>query len=367
MPPQARFESNPQPAVRELFIELTSNCNLRCRHCAINLPGYIARDMASRHVDEVVAFVERTAVPVVSVNAHGETTQFGNWVEICERLKAAGAQLNIVSNFARYFDDREIAALAAFEGIRISLESVDRDLLRDLRQHVDLRIVLHNLTRIRARALVEYGRIPLFGINCVVSHLNVSTLPDLAAFAAANGFADLTLHDLAELTGLPDDRPRHILSLPPERLAEALDSLRATAKLAARLGLRLNAQTNLVHYVEQHGKIRQELNQATYFKNDAPLLIMPTPVAPGMTRDCLDPWRVAKIAEDGAVMTCCIGRTPIGHLDDGALEMIFQGESLQTRRDELLSGNLGEECLACPVRAAVPVAELRAKLGAEVK
>lgn len=252
-------------------------------------------------------------MPVVSVNAHGETTQFGNWVEICERLKAAGTQLNIVSNFARYFDDQEVAALAAFEGIRISLESVDRDLLRDIRRHVDLRIVLH---------------------------------------------------DLAELTGLPDDRPRRILSLPPERLAEALENLRSCAKLAARLGLRLNAQTNLVHYVEENGKMRQGLNQATYFKVDAPLLIMPTPVAPRMTRDCLDPWRVAKVAEDGAVMTCCIGRTPIGHLDDGPLEMIFQGEPLQTRRDELLSGNLGEECLSCPVRATVPVAELRAKLGA---
>ncbi|MFA7240628.1 MAG: radical SAM/SPASM domain-containing protein [Sulfuricellaceae bacterium] len=367
MPSHTGFESNLRPTVRELFIELTSNCNLRCRHCAINLPGYIARDMASRHVDQVVAFVERTAVPVVSVNAHGETTQFNNWVETCERLRAAGAQLNIVSNFARYFNEREVAALAAFEGIRISLESVDRDLLRDLRRHVDLRIVLHNLTRIRAHALVEYGRIPLFGINCVVSDLNVLALPDVAAFAAANGFADLALHDLAELTGLPDDRPRHILSLPPERLAKALDSLRATAKLAARLGLRLNAQSNLVHYVEEHGKMRQELNQATYFKNDAPLLIMPTPVAPGMTRNCLDPWRVAKIAEDGAVMTCCIGRTPIGHLDDGSLERVFQGKALQMRRNELLSGNLCDECLACPVRAPVPVAELRAKLSAMVE
>lgn len=352
------------PSVRELFIELTSDCNLRCRYCAINLPGYTARDMAPRHVDEVLAFVGRAQVPVVSVNVHGETTQVKNWVEICERLSAAGARLHIISNFARYFSDREIAALAAFAGIRISLDSADRELLRDIRRSVDLRIVLHNLTRIRARALVEYGRLPAFGINCVVSDRNVFSLPDLAAFAAANGFADLTLHEMAEMTGLPDDRPRHILSLPPERLNLALDSLRATARLAAKLGLRLDAQPSLVYCVEENGNMRQGLYQATYFKGDAPILIMPVPLAPGMTRDCLDPWRMAKVAEDGTVMACCIGRTPIGHLDDGLLEEVFQGAAAQLRRDELLSGKLGAECRACPSRAAVPVSELREKLGA---
>lgn len=366
LPTTVKFANHVPSVIGELFIELTSNCNLRCRYCAVSLPGYVGRDMASHHVDAVLQYIEQSKVPLVSINVHGETTQVGNWVEISERLRTAGTQINIISNFARYFSDVEINTLAGFAGIRISLDSVDRELLRAIRHNVDLRIVLHNLTRVRAAALSIHGRMPQFGINCVVSDRNVLGISDLVAFAAANGFNDLTLHDLAELTSLPEDRPKHIMHMPPEQMRDAVQSMRDAKQLADRLGLQLNIQPNLAMLLESDGEPEPVLSGTQYFKQDAETLVLTPPLAPGMTRLCFDPWRVAKIAEDGSVMSCCISRVRIGHLDDGPLEKTYQNEAIQNRRRELLSGDLSDECSVCPVRFAIPVAEFRVKLGESV-
>lgn len=353
------------PTIREFFIELTSNCNLRCGYCALNLPGYVAHDMAPRHVEQVLAFVAREKIPVVSVNVHGETTQVAGWMEICRRLRETGAQLNIISNFARFFSDEEIATLAGFAGIRISIDSVDRDTLRDIRRSVDLRIVLHNLVRLRAAALVQHGKIPVLGINCVVSQRNVFGLSDLVAFAAANGFQDLTLHDLAEITALPDDRPHHLSTLPEEQRRAALQSLQDAWQLGQRLGLRIDVQPNLLALAKNDGDFVSLMGGTEYFKQEAPTLVMVDPVGAGQTRRCLDPWRVAKVAEDGSVLACCIGRTRMGHLDDTPLETIFHAEPFRQRRAALLSGNLDDECRGCPTRGAISLDGLRAELAAQ--
>ncbi|MBS4097297.1 MAG: radical SAM protein [Sulfuricella sp.] len=352
------------PVIRELFIELTSDCNLRCRYCALNLPGYVAHDMAPQHVEQVLRFVEQEKIPVVSVNVHGETTQVAGWMEICARLKASGAQLNIISNFARFFSDEEIATLAGFAGVRISIDSVDRELLRSIRHAVDLRIILHNLTRLRAAALLRHGKIPLLGINCVVSQRNVFALSDVIAFAAANGFNDVVLHDLAEITALPEDRPRHISSLPEEQRGAALQALRDTWALGQRLGLRIEAQANLQALVESGGDFARLMGGTDYFKQNAPTIVMSEPLGAGQTRHCLDPWRVAKVAEDGSVLACCIGRTRMGHLDAAPLDAIFQGAPFRQRRSEMRSGNLDEECRACPARGAISTTALQAELAA---
>lgn len=348
--------------LRELFIELTSDCNLRCRYCALNLPGYVAHDMAPRHVDQVLEFVAREKIPVVSVNVHGETTLVKGWMEICRRLRDTGAQLNIISNFARYFSDEEIHALAGFAGIRISIDSIDRDLLREIRHSVDLRIVLHNLVRLRAAALRRYGKIPLLGINCVVSQRNVMGLSDLVAFAAANGFNDLTLHDLAEITALPEDRPHHISSLGEEERRAALQSLRDAWVLGQRLGLHMEVQPNLMALERNGGDFAALMSGTEYFKEGSTTIVMVDPVGAGQTRHCLDPWQVAKVAEDGSVYACCIGRTRMGHLDDATLETLFQSEPFRRRRGELLSGQLDSECRSCPTRGVISAAGLRAEL-----
>lgn len=362
MPITNGFANNVQGSINELFIELTSNCNLRCRYCALNLQGYEGKDMASHHVDAVLQYVELNRVPVVSINVHGETTLIKNWIEISQRLQALGTQINIISNFARYFSDKEVRALAGFSGIRISIDSVDRELLRSIRYSVDFRIILHNLTRVRAAALAFHGRMPQFGINCVVSDRNVMTISELVAFAAANGFSDLTLHDLAELTDLPEDRPKHILKMSPEKKRDALQAISDAVLLAKRLGLLINIQPNLAMLLESDTESEFTLSKTQYFKEDSETLVLITPLSSGTTRLCFDPWRIAKITEDGSVMSCCIGRIRLGHLDDSSLEDIYQNEAIQNRRKELLSGDLSRECRFCPVRIAIPVTEFRVKL-----
>ncbi len=350
------------PVIREFQIELTSDCNLRCRYCALNLPGYVAHDMAPHYVEQAIQFVERNRPPIMSLNVHGESTQVKGWTDIAARLRATGTQLNLISNFARYFSDEEIHALAGLAGIRISIDSVDREILRSIRYNVDFRIILHNLVRLRAAALAQYGRIPQLGVNCVVSQSNVFVLNDLVAFAAANGFQDITLHDLAEITTLPDNRPRHISTLPEAQRRAAVQALRDAWTLGQHLGLRVDVQPNLLALAENGGDFAALMDDTDYFKEGSTTIVMVAPVGPGQTRHCLDPWSFAKIAEDGGVYTCCVGRTRMGHLDDGLLEDTLGSEGFRLRRAQVLSGQLDDECRACPTRGVISVEGLRAEL-----
>ena len=352
-----------EAGIEEIFVELTSRCNLRCRYCAVSLPDYVGRDMAPRHVEAVLEFATGASIPlIVSLNVHGETTEVEGWTDLSGRFLATGARLNLISNFARYFSEEEISTLARYAGIRISIDSVDRKLLREIRRSVDLRIILHNLTRLRATALRQEGRIPLMGINCVVSDKSVFGVKDLVAFAAANGFSDVTLHDLAELTELPDDRPRHISTLAPELYRQALDTIRDAIALGERLRLRVDVQASLAALLAEPDASRR--HSTRYFKANAPVLVSTPLPGPGETRRCLDPWRVVKVEEGGGVASCCIGRTLIGHLDEAPLSAIVSGEAARQRREELATGKLNAECRFCPARPVVTVATLQAELTA---
>ena len=86
---------------------------------------------------------------------------------------------------------------------------------------------------------------------------------------------------------------------------------------------------------------------------------------PGETRDCLDPWKMSFVHADGTVSLCCWSR-PVGNIKDAPFgEILINDQSREMRRG-LLTGRMPEDCVHCPARSLVPVAELRRKVEAFV-
>jgi hypothetical protein len=81
------------------------------------------------------------------------------------------------------------------------------------------------------------------------------------------------------------------------------------------------------------------------------------------TRDCLDPWTMALVKVDGTVSLCCWGR-PVGKLSESSLQSVVTGPRAREVREQLLRGNLQEDCLRCPGRGWSTPSRLRERLQA---
>ena len=92
-----------------------------------------------------------------------------------------------------------------------------------------------------------------------------------------------------------------------------------------------------------------------------------TVVAPkaGETRDCLDPWKMSFVHADGSVTLCCWSR-PVGNIKDAPFADVLMNAMSREMRRGLLTGRIPEDCVRCPARTLVPVAEFRRKVEAFV-
>jgi len=206
-------------------IDVTSRCNLRCVYCALSVEGADpGRHMTDENLERVGRFVESLGtVRTVGVNGHGETTHHPRWREFCDQLIAAGKPLSIITNLGRAYDDDEIATLARFRIIEISIDTADEGLLRRIRRKVDLSRIVTNMAHIRARALMDGIAAPHFSFSCGLYDQSITRLEAFAALAAAVGVRTITFWDLQKYPDLPGQQNvQPLSSLDDEALAEGL-------------------------------------------------------------------------------------------------------------------------------------------------
>lgn len=83
--------------------------------------------------------------------------------------------------------------------------------------------------------------------------------------------------------------------------------------------------------------------------------------SPGETRDCLDPWKMSFVHADGSVTLCCWSR-PVGNIKDAPFGDVLLNDASKEMRRGLLTGRMPEDCVHCPARTLVPVADFRRKV-----
>ncbi len=330
-------------------LDLTTDCNLRCVYCTRSQPGYRVVNMTPRIFAAILSGIgKHKGIEFIEINGHGETTAHPKWRSMCELLFKENYNVSVTSNFAKVFDPIEINLLSRFTSILISMDVSDRDLLRSIRRKVDLRTILLNMTAVRARALKNGRRPPVFGLSAGLYDRSVMGVEDLARFAAVMGVKNIIFWNLTKHKDLPEvDNPQPLDVLSDAELALALARVEGAEKILRQFGIAFHYAGDFMKRLRARiagGEALPEPGQA--LSKDGVK----------MTRCCTNPWRHVEFSPQGGVAYCC-NHPVVGSLAKGTLESIRENEASKKLRLSLLTGDLDPHCRICSEKKMMPVAE----------
>jgi Radical SAM superfamily len=239
--------------VDAVLLAATTNCNLRCTYCAVSQPWYTGHDFDFTHIEKLVREMVAAKVVCVQISGHGETTIIPNWEAYCKYFQDSGIHVLITTNFSTLYSESEIDAFARMSAITISIDTVDRELLKQIRRKVDLRTILYNMQRVRLRAVTDYGREPVYNWQCTLSDLVAPNLPEWVQMGLLNGVTKFTFGNLIEQKGLPMVLarekaiiPHHVAKLELEPLQAACRSLTEAVVIARQAQAAVEMQPGII-------------------------------------------------------------------------------------------------------------------------
>ncbi len=314
-------------------VEFTSVCNLRCLYCNVSAPGFQGKHTDPALLHTAHRLVSEEKPRWMNFTGIGELTVMPRWHEAVKPFMGIPSMMKaLTTNLQKIMDDGEIAALAAFDQISISIDTADAKLLRRIRGNSELRNITTNLTRLRAHAIKEKRRPPSLRFNVVVTTNNALTLVDLAAYAVACGIDDLLLIDLNDRDFfIQEDAIGHVSRLGDAEFAAFSQQLDQARQLLAAHGKSVVLSGDLEHYIQarQSGQAARGL-------------------ARGQTRLCRHLWNYAVIKEDGRLSHCCANILSSGSLNASSFADLMDTDVLRAYRRALIQGqDLPASCLNC--------------------
>lgn len=347
---------------RDVVIEFTTRCNLRCVYCAVSQPNYRGADLDTSDLDGLIEGLRRRGAEVVTVSGHGETTILEGWQSSCRKLIDAGFRLHIITNFGRAIGDDEAETLARFHSIDVSVDSDDPETFRRLRRGGDLRTVLYDMAKVRAAA--RYLRLPgpLWKWNSVVNDVSIGGLDRVVRFGLSEGVTSFYFKNLVEYEEPPHGDPvRHVARLTPDEMKAARQMLLDCRRLADEGGAECDIEAGLLDALDLALAGNAHVRDTEIA--DIPAARFAAETTRVETRDCLDPWDFVYVDASRSVRPCCMMDRSYGSIAGGAsIDDVVENDAFRQLRQELLTGNLNEVCAGCPCRSRIPVEAFREKV-----
>jgi radical SAM protein with 4Fe4S-binding SPASM domain len=225
--------------MKNLRIDINEACNLRCVYCAVSQPEYIGREMTDEIFNQVIALLpnKNQKQLMVHINGHGETTYHPNWCNYAKAILNNGVKVGILSNFARKLSKEEISVMAKMDVIELSIDTIDAELLKQIRRKVSLETILCNIQLIKVE-IAKQQHNPLMGISCGVYDKNTKGLIDLARFIVKSGFDHVTLWNLVQYPDVSDSiSVKSICNLPEAERETAYSYARQAVELLRNNGI----------------------------------------------------------------------------------------------------------------------------------
>ena len=342
-----------------LDITFTSDCNLRCTYCAVSQPGYHGQHLSKLNIDEILKIIDRGFVSSVQLSGHGETTMLDNWVDIVSPFLSGNLYTSLISNFSRAFTDVELDTLLKLSEIMISIDTVDREVLRIVRKPVRAEMIVYNMLRLKARARLLGLECPKLVWNNVLS---VESLAGLESWYFSGRELGVETFILSNLVQYPNIQCKPISTLSRDDRQSALSRINKLVLYSKSERVKFDLQRGLLAllkgdaepYKDREGYTGESGSRIKFYEN----------VPKGFSRDCLEPWTKLRIHSNGEVIPCCFFENdPIGQLGHDSVNTIINGDRRKAIQTGLLSPEyMHRNCKICPEKSLVPVSELVEKV-----
>lgn len=325
------------PLPRELQVEVTGACNLRCRMCLVRYAPAVGRREGALAYEDFLELVDGLPeLRRLTLQGLGEPLLSPHLLDMVRHAARRGIEVGFNSNgtlLARPTAERLVAAGLGW--LHVSLDGATASTYEEVRHGTDLRAhpgqfgrVVGNLRGlVAARSGAERPRIQLV---FVAMRRNVAELPALVELAADVGVDSVWVQNLSHDFG-------------DTGASAVYGPMRDYVEEEALFG--------------EHGPRADELFGAAAERAEAlgVELRLPRLDDPGPREDdprgCSWPWRSSYVTHRGEVQPCCMvmgsDRATLGRLAEESFAEIWSGSTYERFRERLLTDTPPDVCVGC--------------------
>jgi radical SAM protein with 4Fe4S-binding SPASM domain len=325
------------PPPREIQVEVTGACNLRCRMCLVRYRPALDRTSGSLSLDTFRRLVdELPELSVVTLQGLGEPLVAPHLEEMVEYATVRGCRVGFNTNATLLTRPRaERLVRAGLAWLHVSLDGATAATYEAIRDGARFASVARNV-----RGLVDVKRSlgadrPDLSLVFVAMRRNVGELPDLVRLTAEWGVGRLRVQNLSHSFSDTDPAGAY-REIRDFTAAEALwdDGAGAASVFdeARRVAAELGVDLRLPRLEETPP---------------------PAPGAPG----CDWPWRSAYVTRTGELQPCCMlmggDRAILGDLRETTFAEAWHGAAYRDFRAALLTRTPPDVCRGCAMYRGV--------------
>ncbi len=200
----------PVTHLTKIYIEPTSNCNIKCRTCIRNVWDEQMGNMTETTFARILTGIEAISPhPTVFFGGLGEPLFHPQITEMVAAVKALGARVEMITNGTMLTKKRSRQLIdAGLDLIWVSIDGATPESYADVRLGAKLPGVLENLQRFREMRKGGHHPLPQIGIAFVAMKRNLADLPEVLAIARRLGAAHFKVSNVLPYT---DDLKNEIL------------------------------------------------------------------------------------------------------------------------------------------------------------
>lgn len=179
----------PVSHLNQIYVELTTGCNIDCRTCMRNVwsehTGFMSEETFARIVHEVATM---QVAPTVFFGGFGEPLHHPRAVEYIRRVAETGAAVDLITNGTLLTEARiDQLVDAGLRRVWVSLDGARPESYSDVRLGASLPRVLKNLETLNRRKRRLARTQPELGIAVVAMDKNIGDLPEVVGIGLDYG------------------------------------------------------------------------------------------------------------------------------------------------------------------------------------